>query len=180
MFVSCNPTLTSFFIQRNPYPKVFICPPNSYQCKTCIKHTFLTKKIMQFFFLPTYLPYFFPDRYRKQTIFFSWPKHACFLMAKIYHMPHWHSQHVKILHPNRRLLVGFCTTSNLSHFQHRTWAIAGRCFSLHVLTTGRCPWLTCCGPLPLVHYVPNMLLEWHNLESYGSIYIHSQTTTSFE
>ena len=25
-------------------------------------------------FLPTYLPYFFPDRYRKQTIFFSWPQ----------------------------------------------------------------------------------------------------------
>ena len=24
-------------------------------------------------FLPSYLPYFFSDRYRKQTIFFSWP-----------------------------------------------------------------------------------------------------------
>ena len=24
-------------------------------------------------FLPTYLPYFFSDRYRKQTIFLSWP-----------------------------------------------------------------------------------------------------------
>ena len=56
-------------------------PPNcSYmfltpnQCKTCIKHTFLTKKIMQKKEKITNLPtLFFSDCYRKQTIFFSWP-----------------------------------------------------------------------------------------------------------
>ena len=72
LFVSCNPTLTSFY-QKNPYPKFFSALPTQNQCKTCIKHTFLTKKIMQkFFFLPTYLPYFFSDRYTNtgNNIFF--------------------------------------------------------------------------------------------------------------
>ena len=51
LFVSCNPTLTSFY-QKNPYPKVF---------SALIKHSFLTKEIMQkkCFYRPTY-PYFFP------------------------------------------------------------------------------------------------------------------------
>ena len=39
---------------------MFLSPmPTPNQCKTCIKHTFLTKKIMQKKKLPTYLPYFF-------------------------------------------------------------------------------------------------------------------------
>ena len=45
-FVSCNPTLTSF-IQKNRNPKVFSALPTPNQRKTCIKHTFLTKEIMQ-------------------------------------------------------------------------------------------------------------------------------------
>ena len=55
MIVSCNPTLTSFY-SENPYPKVFSTFPTPNQRKTCIKHTFLTKKIMQefFFYRPTY------------------------------------------------------------------------------------------------------------------------------
>ena len=32
------------FIQKNPYPKVFSALPTPNQRKTCIKHTFLTKK----------------------------------------------------------------------------------------------------------------------------------------
>ena len=46
LFVSCNPTPTSFSIKKNRYPKVFSALPNPNQRKTCIKHTFLTKKIM--------------------------------------------------------------------------------------------------------------------------------------
>ena len=56
LFVSCNPTLTSFY-SKNPYPEVFSALPTPNQRKTCTKHTFLTKKIMHFFFtffLPTY------------------------------------------------------------------------------------------------------------------------------
>ena len=48
------------FIQKNPYPKVFISLSTPNQRKTCINHTFLTKKIMKKkIFLPIYLPYFF-------------------------------------------------------------------------------------------------------------------------
>ena len=76
-------------IQKNPYPKVFIAHPTPHQYKTCIKHTFLTKKIIHIFFLPTYLPYFFSDRYRIQTISFlglNWlsPESHWFTM-KIFH-----------------------------------------------------------------------------------------------
>ena len=47
------------FIQKNPYPKVFSALPTPNQRKTCIKHTFLTKKIMQKKnYRPTY-PIFF-------------------------------------------------------------------------------------------------------------------------
>ena len=48
------------FTQKNPYPKVFSALTIPSQRETCIKHTFLTKKIMQKKKkLPTYLPYFF-------------------------------------------------------------------------------------------------------------------------
>ena len=46
LFVSCNPTLTSFYSK---------------------------KSLKRFFYRPTY-PMFFSDRYRNQTILFSWPK----------------------------------------------------------------------------------------------------------
>ena len=46
LFVSCNPTLTSFY-SKNPYPKVFSALPTPNQHQTCIKHKFLTKEIMQ-------------------------------------------------------------------------------------------------------------------------------------
>ena len=46
LFVSCNPTLTSFY-SKNPYPKVFSALPTPNQRKTCVKNIFLTKKIMQ-------------------------------------------------------------------------------------------------------------------------------------
>ena len=43
--------------------------------KTCIKHTFLNKNVIPpKNILPTYLPRSFPDRYRKQTLFYSRPK----------------------------------------------------------------------------------------------------------
>ena len=46
LFVSYNPTLTSFFHQKEyPYPKVFSTLPAPNQRKTCIKQTFLTKKL---------------------------------------------------------------------------------------------------------------------------------------
>ena len=66
LFVSCNPSLTSFY-SDNPYPKVFFqynhLPIN-------IKHTSLNKKIIKiFFFLPTYLPY--PFGPLQETINFS-------------------------------------------------------------------------------------------------------------
>ena len=35
------------FIQKNSYLKVFFCLPTPNQRKTCIKHTFLTKKIVR-------------------------------------------------------------------------------------------------------------------------------------
>ena len=60
LFVSCNPTLTSFY-SKISLPKVFTALQTPNQRKTCIKHTFLTKKIMQwkiFFYRPTY-PFFF-------------------------------------------------------------------------------------------------------------------------
>ena len=47
------------FIQKNPYPKVFSTLQTPNQRKTCIKDTFLTKKIKEKKKLPTYLPYFF-------------------------------------------------------------------------------------------------------------------------
>ena len=51
------------FIFKNPYAKVFSALPTPNQRKTCIKHTFLTKKIIQKkYILPTY-PY---------PIFFGW------------------------------------------------------------------------------------------------------------
>ena len=76
LFVSCNPypNKTSFY-SKKPYPKVFSALPTPNQRKTCIKHTFLTKKIMQKkYFLLTFLPDFFSNRYRKQTISFFRPK----------------------------------------------------------------------------------------------------------
>ena len=36
-------------------------------------HIFDQKNNAKNIYLPTYLPYFFPDRYRKQSIYFSWP-----------------------------------------------------------------------------------------------------------
>ena len=59
LFVSCNPTLTSFYSKKNPYPKVFIALPTPNQHETCIKHTFLTKKIMKKKNLFTNLPTLF-------------------------------------------------------------------------------------------------------------------------
>ena len=56
MFSSCNPTLTSFLFKKIPTLKFL--PPSQLpiNVKTCIKHTLLTKKIMQFFpfYRPTY------------------------------------------------------------------------------------------------------------------------------
>ena len=62
------------FIQKNPYPKVFSALPTHNQRKTCIKHIFDLKNSEKNFFLPTYLLYFFSDRYRKQTINFFRPR----------------------------------------------------------------------------------------------------------
>ena len=86
MFVSCNPTLTSF-IQKNPYPKVFSALPTPNQRKTCIKHTFLNKKIMQKKFI---YPIFFgplqetcfswPNEQYRKNIFY-WISEAVFLMT---------------------------------------------------------------------------------------------------
>ena len=57
LFVSCNPTLTSFY-QEKSLPKVFSAFSTPNQRKTCIKHKFLTKEIMPkkyFTDLPTLL-----------------------------------------------------------------------------------------------------------------------------
>ena len=62
LFVSCNPTLSSLqvFIQKIPTLKFFAAVPTPNQRKTCIKHTFLAKKIMKkMIFLLTHLPLFF-------------------------------------------------------------------------------------------------------------------------
>ena len=48
------------FIQKNPHPKVFSALQTPNQRITCIKHTFLTKKIMQknnFTDLPTLISF---------------------------------------------------------------------------------------------------------------------------
>ena len=71
LFVSCNPTLTSF-IQKNTYPKVFLPLPTPNQCKTCIKLTFLTKKKTKKkrrFYWPTYPISFLTVTGNKQFIF---------------------------------------------------------------------------------------------------------------
>ena len=73
LFVSCNPTLTSFYSKKT-YSKVFSALATPNQRKTCIKHTFLTKIIIKkknFTDLPTL---FFSDRYRKQAISLFRPK----------------------------------------------------------------------------------------------------------
>ena len=62
LLVSCNPSLTSFY-SKNPYPKVFSPLPTPNQRKTCIKHTFLPKRIIK--------KMFFSNHCRKQTISFS-------------------------------------------------------------------------------------------------------------
>ena len=58
-------------IQTNPYPISFFTLPTPNQRKTCIKHTFLTKKIMQknLFNRPTY-PIFFIPLQETNNIFF--------------------------------------------------------------------------------------------------------------
>ena len=61
LFVSCNPTLTSYVFSALPTPN---------HRKTCIKHTFLIKKNIKkksFTDLPTL---FFPNCYWKRTFFF--------------------------------------------------------------------------------------------------------------
>ena len=71
MFVSCNPTLTSFYSKKSLLLSFFALPtPN--QRKTCMHkiHIFDQKNNPKNIFLPTYLPYFILDRYRKQTISF--------------------------------------------------------------------------------------------------------------
>ena len=66
--VSCNPTLTSFY-SKDPYPKVFSAFPTPNQRKTYIKHTFLTNKIMQKSFLPSYPNFFQTVTGNKQYFF---------------------------------------------------------------------------------------------------------------
>ena len=70
LFVSCNLTLTRF-IQINAYPPKNSALPTPNQHKTCIKHTFLTRKIMQkkYFYLPTY-PMFFRPLQETNNFFF--------------------------------------------------------------------------------------------------------------
>ena len=68
LFVSCNPTL---FYSKETLPHFYSALPTANQHKTCINHTFLTKKIIPpNFFLLTYLPYLLLYRFRKQTLFF--------------------------------------------------------------------------------------------------------------
>ena len=43
MSVSCNPTLTSFYLKKSP-PKALSALPTPNQPKTCIKHTFFSNK----------------------------------------------------------------------------------------------------------------------------------------
>ena len=68
-----QPYPNKFLFQKIPTLKFFSALRTPNQSKTCIKHTFLTKKIMQkniFYDLPTL---FFSDRYRKQTMSFFRP-----------------------------------------------------------------------------------------------------------
>ena len=59
------------FIRKKPYPKVFIGYPTPNQHKTCIKHTFLTKRNnAKKFFLLTYLPYCFFGPLQETNNFF--------------------------------------------------------------------------------------------------------------
>ena len=73
LFVSCNPTLTSFYSKKSLLQS-FFRPPNSQSTKNMHKtHIFDQKNNEKKNLLPTYLPYFFSDRYRKQTISFFKP-----------------------------------------------------------------------------------------------------------
>ena len=75
LFVSCNPTLTSFY-SKKCLPLSFFHLPTPNQRKTWIKHTFLTKKIMQkfFFYRPTYPIYLRTVTGNKQFLFLGLTK----------------------------------------------------------------------------------------------------------
>ena len=114
MFVSCNPTLTSLYSKKS-LPKVFFHRPNSNQRKACIKHTFLTKKIMQkkdFTDLPTL---FFSDRYRKQTIFVLGLMFSIAVLSIV-----WQCQHALVSsYESRFLLSGkLGSVSIRNHLEH--------------------------------------------------------------
>ena len=73
LFVSCNHTLISFYFKKT-YPSVFSALPTPDQRKTCIKHTFLTKKKNPpKYILSTYLPYLFFGPLQETNNFFSRP-----------------------------------------------------------------------------------------------------------
>ena len=111
------------FIPKNPYPSFSaLTTPN--QRKTYIKHTFLTQKIMQFFFiLPSYLPFFFSDRYRKQTISFFRPN----ITAKKYILCIING--IKFGHSCRWI----CICNNVSfHFNHWINFLATKCSMQYV------------------------------------------------
>ena len=81
------------FIQKNPYPKVFSTLPTPNQRKTCIKHTFLTKKDNRniFHYRPTYPIFFQTVTGNKQFLFLGLlTNNALFFLIQYQYLVSYH------------------------------------------------------------------------------------------